>query len=80
MLESSIRRDEHIAFQLLHQHMVFQMLPAEIKERLHLLSSERLGQAWIDGGVYDDAHNSWSIAMSRVSSRKAKTCCLGIAG
>ena len=80
MLESTISRDEHIALQLLHQRIVFQMLPAEIKESLDILSSERFDQAWIDGGVYDDAHNNWSIAMSRLSSRNEKTCCLGMVG
>ena len=63
------------------QHIVFQMLPAEIKQCSDVIVNERFDQAWIDRGVYyDDAPTNWSIAMSRLSSRNAKTCCLGIVG
>ena len=40
----------------------FAMLPTEC---LDILSNERFDQAWIDGGVYEDAHINWSIAISR---------------
>ena len=80
MLESLIGRHEYFALQLLHQDIVFQMLPAEIKQCKNVIANERFHQAWIDAGVYDDAHTNWSIAMSRLSSRNEKTCCLGIEG
>lgn len=80
VLESAVRREENIAVQLLHQHMIFQILPAEIKERMDVMANERFYEAWIDGGVYDDAHANWSMAMSRLSSRNEKTCCLGMVG
>jgi len=58
MLESPIGGDQDIALQLLHQHMVFQLLPAEIKKGLHVMVRKRFDQPWIDGGVYNDAHAS----------------------
>ncbi len=56
VLESPIGRDQYIALQLLHQYMVFQMLPAEIEKGLHVMVRERFDQSRIDGGVYNDAH------------------------
>jgi hypothetical protein len=58
VLESAIGGDEYIALQLLHQHIVFQMLQAEIEEGLDVMPSESFNQSWIDGSVYDDAHAS----------------------
>ena len=58
VLESPIGRDEYITLQLLHQQMVFQMLPAEIEKGLHVMVRERFDQSRIDGGVYNDAHAS----------------------
>ena len=56
MLESTIGSDEYITHQLLHEEMVFQMLPPEIEKSLGIVSPERLDQPRIDGGVYNDAH------------------------
>ena len=58
VFESPIGGDEYIALQLLYQHVVFQMLPAEIKKSLDVMVRERFDQPWIDGGVYNDAHAS----------------------
>ena len=58
VFESPVGGDEYIALQLLHQYMIFQMLPAEIEERPHLMVRERFNQQRIDAGVYDDAHAS----------------------
>jgi hypothetical protein len=58
VLESAIGGDEHITLQALHEHMVFQVLPAEIEKGLDLMVRERFDQPWIDGGVYNDAHAS----------------------
>ena len=80
VLKSAIGSDEYVAIQLLHQRIVFQMLPSEIKQCSDVIVNECFDQTWIDGGVYDDAQINWSMAMSRLSSRKAKTCCLGIVG
>lgn len=72
--------DEDIALQLFHQYMIFQMLPAEIKQCMDVMANERFHQARIDGGIYDDAHTNWSKAVSRLSSRNEKTCRLGMVG
>lgn len=80
VFKSAIGGDGHVTFQLFHQHVIFQVLPAEIKECPDIFSRERLHQARINRRVYDDAHTNWSNAMSRLSSRKEKTCCLGIEG
>jgi hypothetical protein len=37
---------------------IFQILPAEIKKGLDVMARERFDQAWINGGVYNDAHAS----------------------
>ena len=58
MLESAIGGDEYITLHALHEHMVFQMWPAEIEKRLDLMVRERFDQPWIDGRVYNDAHAS----------------------
>jgi hypothetical protein len=58
VLESAISGDEYITLQLLHQHVVFQMLPAEIEKGPDVMVRERFDQPWIDGGVYNDAHSS----------------------
>ena len=58
MLESAIGGDEDVTLQLLHQHMVFQVLPAEIEKGLDFMVRERFDQPRIDGGVYNDAHAS----------------------
>jgi hypothetical protein len=58
VLESAIGGDEYITRQLLHEHMVFQMLPAEIEKRLDAMVRECFDQPRIDGGVYNDAHSS----------------------
>ena len=58
VLESPISGDQYIALQLLHQYMVFQVLPAEIEKGLHVMVWERFDQPRIDGGVYNDAHAS----------------------
>ncbi len=48
VLESAIGGYEYITFQLPYQHMVFQMLPAEIKKGLDLMVRKCLDQPWID--------------------------------
>ena len=58
MFESVIGGDEYIPLKLLHQHMVFQMLPAEIEKGLRVMVRERFDQSRVDGGVYNDAHAS----------------------
>ena len=58
MLESPISGDQYITFQLLHQHMVFQMLPAGIKKGLDVMVRERFHQPRINARVYNDAHIS----------------------
>jgi len=58
VLESPIGGDQYIALQLLHQYMVFQMLPAEIENGLDGMVRERFHQPRINGGVYNDAHSS----------------------
>ena len=58
VLESPIGSDEYITCQSLHQHMVFQLLPAEIKKGLDVIVRKRFNQTWIDRGVYYDAHAS----------------------
>jgi hypothetical protein len=50
--------DEYITLQLLDQHMVFQLLPAEIEKRLDMMVMERFDESRIDAGVYNDAHAS----------------------
>ena len=80
MLESAIGRNKSITVQLLYQNVVFQMLPAKVKESLDVMAGEGFDQPRIYGGVYNDAHASWSIAMSRLSSRNEKMCCRGIVG
>lgn len=80
VLKAAISRYEYVAVQLLQKKVVFQMLLSEIKQCLDIIINECFDQTWIDRGVYDDAHTNWSIAMSRLSSRNAKTCCLGIEG
>jgi hypothetical protein len=56
VLESPIDGDEYITIQLLHQHMVFQQLQAEIKKGLNVMVRECFDQPRIDAGVYNDAH------------------------
>ena len=58
MLKSPIGRDEYVTVQSLHQDMVFQLLPPEIKKGLDAMFRERFNQPRIDGGVYNDAHAS----------------------
>ncbi len=58
VFKTPIGSDEYITCQSLHQHMVFQLLPAEIKKRLDVMARKRFDQTWIDGGVYYDAHAS----------------------
>ena len=41
VLESPISGDQYIALQLLHQYMVFQVLPAEIEKGLDLVVRKR---------------------------------------
>ncbi len=48
MPESAIGGDEYIAFQLLHRHMVFQMLPAELKKGAGAMTLERFHQSRVD--------------------------------
>jgi hypothetical protein len=45
VLESAIGGDEYITLQLIHKHMVFQALPAEIKKGPDLISPGTLRQA-----------------------------------
>jgi len=58
VLESPIGGDQHVALQLFHQYMIFQVLQPEIKKGLDVMIRERFDQSWIDGGVYNDAHAS----------------------
>ncbi len=58
VLETAIGGDKYVTLQLLHQHVVFHMLPAEIKKCLNVMFPERFDQARIDASVYDDAHSS----------------------
>jgi hypothetical protein len=58
VFELAIGGDEYITLQLLQQHIVFQMLPAKIKECSDVMSGESFYDAWVDGGVYDDAHDN----------------------
>lgn len=58
VLEPPISGDQHIALQLLHQYMIFQVLPPEIEKALDAMIRERFDQSWIDGGVYYNAHAS----------------------
>ena len=58
VLEFPVGGDEYIALQLLHQHMVFQMLPAEIKKGPDVMFRESFNQPRINAGVYNDAQAS----------------------
>jgi len=58
VLEAAVSGDEYITLQLLHQHVVFQILPAEIEKGLDVMVRECFDQPGIDGGVYNDAHAS----------------------
>ncbi len=58
VLESPISGDQYVALQLLHQYMVFQVLPAEIEKGPYLMVGECFDQTRIDRGVYYDAHAS----------------------
>jgi hypothetical protein len=56
VLETAISCDEHFTLELFHQHMVLQVLPAEIEKGPDVVFRECFNQPRIDGGVYDDAH------------------------
>jgi hypothetical protein len=56
VFKTPIGSNEYITHQSLHEHMVFQLLPAEIKKGLGVMARKRFDQTWIDGGVYYDAH------------------------
>ncbi len=58
VFKTPIGSDEYITRQSLHQHMVFQLLPVELKQGLDVMARKRFDQTWIDGGVYYDAHAS----------------------
>ena len=58
VLESPISGDQYLTLQLLHQYMVFQVLPAKIEKGLYMMVWKRFDQPWIDGGVYNDANAS----------------------
>ena len=58
MLETPIGGDKYIALQLLHQRMVFEVLPSGIKKSVDVVVRESFDHPRIDAGVYNDAHAS----------------------
>jgi hypothetical protein len=50
--------DEDITLELLDQHMVFQILPAEVEEGVDFMARERFDKPRINTRVYNDAHAS----------------------
>ncbi len=79
-LKALIGRQENIEL-LLHQReelMVFPPVPSHLMRGPHVVTDQDFGDPWVDARVYQDAHESCSIAISLLSSRNVRTCSRGM--
>src|SRR5260370_28232745 len=77
---SAVRSTSNLAATFGIRNVVLEILPAEVKSRLHLVTDEDVNHSWVDTCVYEDAHTSCSIVRVWPSSRNAWTCSRDIEG